>query len=58
MTASTRKAGGGPGLRKAGLGEGGFGPKIKCVRTRLHDKCRQGELGMNFSKEALDRSSP
>lgn len=45
-------------LRKAGLGEGGFGPKIKCVRTRLHDKCRQGQLGMNFSKEALDRSSP
>lgn len=45
-------------LGEAGLGEGSFGPKIKCVRTRLHDKCRQGELGMNFSKEALDRSSP
>lgn len=47
-------------LEEAGLGEGSFGPKINCVRTRLQDKCRQGEreLGMNFSKEAPDRSSP
>lgn len=37
-------------LEEAGLGEGSFGPKINCVRTRLHDKCRQGELGTNFSK--------
>lgn len=45
-------------LEEARLGEGSFGPKIKRVRTRLHDKCGQGELGMNFSKEAPDRSSP
>lgn len=30
-------------LEEAGLGEGSFGPKINCVRTRLQDKCRQGE---------------
>lgn len=37
-------------LEEVGLGEGSFGPKINCVRTRLHDKCGQGELGMNFSR--------
>lgn len=26
---------------EAGLGEGSFGPKIKCIRTRLHDKWGQ-----------------
>lgn len=38
---------------EAGLGEGSFGPKIKCIRTGSMINGGR-ELGMHFSKEAPD----